>query len=99
MEYNKIIKSIESIEHELATLSGLYATDGFGSYSHAMSEGCDSDGAFDIFVDECFEIKTKKYIKKLKEIRDYIEELHKIISEMEYEEEQKIENENRGLLK
>lgn len=97
--YREIIKLLENIEHELTTLNGLYATDGFGSYSHAMSEGCDSDGAFDIFVNDCFKIKTGKYSKKINVIKNYINELHKTISNMEYEEEQKIENENRGLLK
>jgi len=94
----KIKKSIEIVEHELKTLNGLTATDGFEAYYSAQGV-CDCVGAWDCFVEETFEIDTGKALKELHKIEEELNNAYKSISELEEENGRIISGEREGLLK
>lgn len=48
--------------HELTTLNGLVATDTPNAYGDALSNGCDANGAWDVFAANLFTIDTLKSI-------------------------------------
>lgn len=43
--------------HDLETVEGLYATDGFDAYGDAQRNGCDPEGAWNCFVEQTFKLK------------------------------------------
>lgn len=55
----------KSAHHELTTIHGLYACDGFGAYGDAQQAGADPNGAWDAFVESCFRLDCKSTLTKL----------------------------------
>jgi hypothetical protein len=69
MEHNKkMIDALEHTRHALVALGGLYATDGFNAYERALTEGCDSAGAWRVFKDQCLQIDESKTIAIIDEV-------------------------------
>ena len=62
-EVERAAKALTAAHHELTTLHGLFACDGFGSYGKAQRDGCDNDGAWDVFVSECWHIDAANTLK------------------------------------
>lgn len=60
-------KLLEDLRHELTTLHGLHATDGFSSYGDALTSGCDAPGAWDCFVSDCFKLDFSSLLKRIDE--------------------------------
>lgn len=49
-------ETLRKVLHDMETTQGLWATDNLHAYSDAMSEGADSNGAWDAFVEGVFQI-------------------------------------------
>ena len=58
-------KVLERARHNLTTLSGLDATDGFMVVSTAQHNRCDSNGAWDSFVAQTWKIDESKIIAEI----------------------------------
>ena len=50
-------EALEDALHDLETAEGLWATDQPNAFSEALSEGCDANGAWDLFREGLFELK------------------------------------------
>ena len=61
-------KLLEEVLHEFNILHGLWATDGFHVYGEAQRAGCDSNGAWDRFREECFRIDLLSLIEKVESV-------------------------------
>lgn len=53
------------IEHELTTISGLWACDTFDAYGSAQRSGCDADGAWHIFLDSMWRLDESMLLEKI----------------------------------
>lgn len=58
-------EALEAARHELVTLHGLMATDTPSEYSDAQSAGCDSNAAWDSFIENCWTLDTSAVIEKI----------------------------------
>ena len=65
-ENQRLVLALESAEHELTTMQGLHATDNIRSYGKALANGCDSNGAWDTFIETVFEIDSKVTLTKVR---------------------------------
>jgi len=58
-------KALERAGHELATLHGLHACDGFNAYSRAQRAGVDPAGAWDSFLESTWQIDVSQTIEAI----------------------------------
>jgi len=58
-------KALERARHELTTLHGLHACDGFDAYSRAQRDGIDPAGAWDSFLESTWQIDVSQTIEAI----------------------------------
>lgn len=66
----EIRSALEDALHALVTTNGLTASDGLSAYGRALSEGCDPNGAWDVFEAETFKIDNGPVIRSLVAVLD-----------------------------
>jgi hypothetical protein len=65
MMSKRLREALKKAHHELTTLHGLSATDGFKAYNDALRAGCDQNGAWDVFVEETWSIDVLDTLKTI----------------------------------
>ena len=59
---DKLEAALRVAQHELTFVNGLHACDGFGAYGKAQADGCDCNGAWDVFVDSTFRLDMTRVL-------------------------------------